>query len=160
MTTCSVLGAETSHAPPPSLTYHQTQTLFNSCWLTVRRILKCFNKATIITIQVSHSSISKAFFCFIQMDLTNMSNMSKLFHIVDMGQMNIRVTWDMTHFLQWINGRFELWLVRNNTHLIKHSDHSPTGEGIKIGARTEELSPHRGHPSGLRSRLPTQPDSQ
>ena len=45
----------------------------------------------------------------------------------------------MTHFYNDFMDGFELWLVRNNTHLIKHSDHSPTDEGINIGARTEEI---------------------
>ena len=40
----------------------------------------------------------------------------------------------MSSFYKDFIGRFELWLVGYNTHLIKHSDHSPTGEGIKIGA--------------------------
>ena len=43
----------------------------------------------------------------------------------------------MAHFYNDFMDGFELWLVRNNTHLIKHSDHSPTGEAIKIGVRTE-----------------------
>ena len=43
----------------------------------------------------------------------------------------------MAHFYNDFMDGFELWLVRKNTHLIKHSDHSPTGEAIKIGARTE-----------------------
>ena len=59
-------------------------------------------------------------------------------------RLNIRVTWDETWptFTMIFLDGFELWLVRNNTHLIRHSDHSPTGEGIKIGARTEELPPY------------------